>query len=648
MPAKQVKIPPQTRLASFRPATWDEEKRTVEVDWTTGARVRRYDWWSGEEYDEELDMSPTAVDMSRLQSGAAPVLNNHSRYALEDQIGVVESADLSGDKGVAVLRLSSRPEVAGLVQDIRDGIIRNISVGYSVRKYQITREKDKVPVYRAVDWQPHELSFVTIPADPAAMSRARSNPEQAGETCIIEEEGAMPTENAPAAPEIRSEAPANPPVKATPVDNVARAAEIVELATKHNMTERAAEWIRSGKPIGDIRAEVLEALAAKDKQAGGTRNIVTIGEDQADKTRNAVVSALMARARSVDPVSRKPVQFDDGNEYRGLTLLDIARNSLERCGVRTAGMDKMTLVGRAFTQTQSDFPTLLETTMYKTLTGAYAIAPDTWSRFCSIGSVADFRAHNRYGVGSLPNLPDVNEAGEFTNVAIPDGEKASITASTKGMTINLTRQAIINDDLGAFVGLAASLGRSSRRTIEAQVYAYLASNPTVKGSALFTDARKNLFASGSAAPRNTQTAPTVTAVELMRQAMAQQMDIGANDYLDLRPAIFVGNLAYETEMRVVNDAQFDPTSGTKDTRPNTARGLVRDIVGSPRITTNYWYLFADPADAPVIEVAFLDGQDAPFLDQEEGFSVDGTRWKVRLDFGIAAVDWRGVVRNNGA
>jgi hypothetical protein len=50
----------------------------------------------------------------------------------------------------------------------------------------------------------------------------------------------------------------------------------------------------------------------------------------------------------------------------------------------------------------------------------------------------------------------------------------------------------------------------------------------------------------------------------------------------------------------------------------------------------------------VIEVAFLDGQDAPFLDQEEGFTVDGTRWKVRLDFGIAAVDWRGVVRNNGA
>jgi hypothetical protein len=173
------------------------------------------------------------------------------------------------------------------------------------------------------------------------------------------------------------------------------------------------------------------------------------------------------------------------------------------------------------------------------------------------------------------------------------------------------------------------------------VYAYLASNPTVKGQALFHSSRNNLIASGN-------TAPTVAAFEVGRQAMASQKDIGANDFLDLRPSIFLGNLANEVEARVVNDAQFDPTTGTKDTRPNTSRALIRDIIGSPRILNNYWYLFADPADAPVIEVAFLDGQDAPFLDQEEGFTVDGTRWKVRLDFGIAAVDWRGAFRNNGA
>ena len=95
-----------------------------------------------------------------------------------------------------------------------------------------------------------------------------------------------------------------------------------------------------------------------------------------------------------------------------------------------------------------------------------AIQADTWSRFCRIGTVSDFRAHTRYRTGSIGDLDSLTEGGEFLNKTIPDGEKASITASTKGNLINLTRQAIINDDLGAFVGLAADFGRAAKRTIE--------------------------------------------------------------------------------------------------------------------------------------------------------------------------------------
>ena len=95
---------------------------------------------------------------------------------------------------------------------------------------------------------------------------------------------------------------------------------------------------------------------------------------------------------------------------------------------------------------------LLESTMHKALQAAYAVAPDTWSRWCVTGTVSDFREHSRYRVGSIGNLDKLTEAGEFKNKKIPDGEKATITAGTKGNTINLTRQAIINDDLGAFLG----------------------------------------------------------------------------------------------------------------------------------------------------------------------------------------------------
>lgn len=83
-------------------------------------------------------------------------------------------------------------------------------------------------------------------------------------------------------------------------------------------------------------------------------------------------------------------------------------------------------------------------------------------------------------------------------------------------------------------------------------------------------------------------------------------------------------------------------------RPNMVRGLFKEVIDSPRISGNEWYLFADPMDAPVIEVAFLNGDQEPFLDSMEGFGVDGLQWKVRLDYGVEAIDWRGAFKNAGA
>lgn len=98
---------------------------------------------------------------------------------------------------------------------------------------------------------------------------------------------------------------------------------------------------------------------------------------------------------------------------------------------------------------------------------------------------------------------------------------------------------------------------------------------------------------------------------------------------------------------MINAAQYDPDTANKLQRPNMVNGLFRDIVDTPRITSNRRYLFADPNEAPVLEVVFLDGNDTPYVESEDGFTVDGTRWKVRLDFGVGAVDYRGAVTNVG-
>ena len=170
---KRLDLPMQTRLAAVQPSSLNVESRTIDLVWSTGAKVRRFDYWEGRYYDEELSLDPAHVDLSRLNAGAN-LLNSHGQYDLSDVLGVVERAWIEDGQGLATVRFSSRAEVEPIFADVKTGIIRNVSVGYWVRKYEVTREDGKVDVYRAVDWQPGEISLVSVPADAGAGTRAAS------------------------------------------------------------------------------------------------------------------------------------------------------------------------------------------------------------------------------------------------------------------------------------------------------------------------------------------------------------------------------------------------------------------------------------------------------------------------------------------
>ena len=416
-------------------------------------------------------------------------------------------------------------------------------------------------------------------------------------------------------------------------------AEFAPFASHEGMAAIQAACEDDHSVTAEMAAQKILAYMAKQATPVGATHVETV-EDETDKQRASITASLLVRAGVADQATRQAAR---ASAHRGAKLLDLAKASLTRAGIKHGHMDQMQIVAAAFTQGTSDFPILLENAMHKALQMAYATAPDTWSRFCATGSVSDFRAHNRYRVGSLGNLDNINELGEFTNKSIPDGEKAAVQIGTKGNTINLSRQAIINDDLGAFIGLAAQLGRAGRRTIEAAVYALLAENAGMgplmsDGKALFHVDHANIGQAG---------AISVTTIEDGRIKMASQTDHTGNEFLDLRPASLLCPLALGGQARVINDAQYDPDTANKMQRPNMVRGLFRDVVDTPRLTGTRHYLFADPSEAPVIEVAFLDGNQEPYVEQQAGFTVDGTRYKVRLDFGVAAIDYRGAVTHAG-
>lgn len=193
-----VDMPCLLRAASVAPATINAEERTVELTWSTGAAVRRFDWISERPFLEELSMESGHIRMDRLNTGA-PLLNTHNDWNIGSMLGVVERAWLEAGEGRAVVRLSKRAEVDPVWKDVQDGIIRNVSVGYRVFKFKdVTKPEDQMKRLLAVDWEPFEISLVAVPADNGGKVR---NDEQRS-ACEIEDthdSGGHPVEAPPTA-----------------------------------------------------------------------------------------------------------------------------------------------------------------------------------------------------------------------------------------------------------------------------------------------------------------------------------------------------------------------------------------------------------------------------------------------------------------
>ena len=226
-------------------------------------------------------------------------------------------------------------------------------------------------------------------------------------------------------------------------------------------------------------------------------------------------------------------------------------------------------------QTTSDFPVLLENTLHKIVLTGYRLKPFTWSRFCAIGTLSDYRPHPRYHLSSFSDLKAVNEKGEYENGVLGDGEKETIQGARKGRILQITPEVLVNDDLGAFTRIAQHLGQAANRTIEKDVYALFALNsgagPTMAdGKALFHADHGNI--AGSAV------APTIASFDAARLLMGAQKDPGGNDYLDIVPSIWIGPQSLRGAATMVNEAEFDDEAQKHQRRPNISRGLVRDIV----------------------------------------------------------------------
>ena len=342
---------------------------------------------------------------------------------------------------------------------------------------------------------------------------------------------------------------------------------------------------------------------------------------------DSVKQSLLARAG----IDKDKADAKD-NAYNAMTLRELARASLVDRGISVSGHNAMSMVGLAFTHSSSDFGQILIDVAHKSLLKGWETATENFDQFTSHGTLTDFRPAKRVGLGDFGYLPQVGEGEEYTYGTIGD-EGASVALATYGQLFSITRQAILNDDMHLLTKIPEKMGQAARATIAKLVFALLTGNAIAQdGKALFDTSHKNTL---------TSAALDVTSIDKAIQLMNGFVN-SRGEPLAIEPEfMLLPTSLYTRAKQVLGSASVegaDANSGIINP--------IRDIVPalkSARLQVadpKSWYLINKEA----IEVSYLDGIDTPYIEQQQGFTVDGVATKVRIDAGVNVIDYRGIVK----
>ncbi|MBL4833647.1 MAG: Clp protease ClpP [Pseudomonas sp.] len=466
-----------------------------------------------------------------------------------------------------------------------------------------------------------------------------------------------PANNAPAAPAAGSTQTPAAPTAATPTESEIQARVIAA------ETSRRAAINATFQPFAATHGELLNELLLDHTvtaEEAGKRllaKLATSGEPQTPSAApgarsggnahihssngnivgDSVRASLMARAGHT--------QHEADNCYNHMTLRELARASLADRGIGVASLNPMAMVGMAFTHSTSDFGFILMDVANESMLAGWEEAEETFQLWTKEGILNDFKIASRVGMGEFPALRKVREGAEYKHVTVGDHAE-QIVLATYGELFSLTRQTIINDDMNALTDIPRKMGMAAKGTIGDLVYGVLTSNPQMSDSkALFHADHKNLqTAAGSAL--------SIESLSKAKTQMATQKTFtegGKGRTLNIRPAYILTPVALEDKANQIIRSASVPDANVNAGIDNPIRNFAQ-VIGEPRLdddSATAWYAVARKG-SDTIEVAYLDGVKEPYMEQQQGFTVDGVATKVRIDAGVAPLDYRGMQKANGA
>lgn len=607
----------------------DTDSRTVELSFSSETPYGR---WFGDEilcHDEEC------INLERFNNGLGTVLFNHDRDAV---VGHIEKVWLEDNRGKALVRFDTDEQSETIFQKVQSGTLQGVSVGYAINRYEVLEDEDTKstngrftgPAYVVTDWEPLEISIVSVPADPT-VGVGRSAEEIHTSIDTQEDNTRMDQEKNLEVQEVKSE-PVNTGLTQEDLQKAMeqerkRTSEITAMFRDFDV-EGADEAIVLGKSVEEARAMVMDQLRARN--AGVS---VKMGEAESDKFRAAAQDAVLMAAGI--PVAEPAA---GAQELRGYSMIEMARESLRRESGSTVNFGDNMELARAAINSTSTFPAIMSNLANKSVMVGFNEAETTYQIWAGKGSNRDFKEAARVALSEAGNLELVPEGGQFQQDSF--GEASARTkVATYGKLFSLTRQAIINDDLGLFSKIATKYGSAAKRLVNKMVYAQLTGNVKMQDNvALFDTKHGNVAGTGEAL--------SVKAIAKAITAMRRQKGIQGEATLNITPKYLVVPPELEmTAYQIVNSTAA--VDGVNSGVANPYKGRFIVVADAELTDPDAWYLVADATQHDTIEVTYLNGVETPRLETRQGFDVDGIEYKVAFDCGVSALDFRGLYKNAG-
>jgi hypothetical protein len=678
-----------------------------ELVFTTGAPVKRYDYINGRYYMERLEVTPEAINLDRLERGA-PLLNTHWSWDLESQIGVVEQPSIENGIGTCQSQLSRRDSVRGIVQDLEDRVIRNVSVGYAREAIEMIApsEENGMWEYRVTRWTPLEVSLVPIPADMDSQVRSidgklqdpqgrelrafpcaitvRGEPATTTEQPAAASAAPAPTSAAEEKAETRQQpgettmtqaatqqnhGTGNPAAATTEAVEAARQAAVQEgqrvererqaairSAIEPHRTALGADasaletrCINEGLSIEATRAQVLDALATASESTvtRGLGNVRTV-RDETDTLRTRMSDALTLRANpSRTELAGKKLDLEGARAFRGMDLIDMARRSIAAVGGNADGLSRREIAIAALNLDSS----IQRSAGMHGLSDFPEILANTAAR--SLRAAYQLAPRTFTGWARRSTNKDFREKAVTQLSELSAMKKVVEGAEYKYASLSDGAEKYALSKYGSIIAITwESLVNDDMSAFDRLPLMIAEEAAAIEGDIVYGILTANaaladgvaLFHADHANLTSTGTAISDTSLGVARALMRKQTGPQGR-VLNLAPSFLIVSPDKEVEANKYTSASFVAAKAS-DINPNFNTSL--QVVVDARLTGNAWYMSADPARIDTVEYAYLEGEEGLFTERKMGFEVDGLLIKARHVFAAKAIDSRGLYKNAGA